>query len=573
MTDIEDVQLESLELGAVPIVRTFVERLELDQLLESYVPRRRLGREPKISTGRVISVLIANILVSRRPLYALRDWMQGYVPDPFHLEKDEVNLLNDDRIGRALDHLYEADRASLMTSVVTRAIKIFEIDLKQLHNDTTTITFSGAYENQKDKNDRVHPPLITFGKNKDHRPDMKQLVYSLTVSADGAVPIHHKTYDGNKTDDKIHIETWSILRDLVGSPDFLYVADSKLCTRENMEYIASQGGSFITVLPRTRGEYEDFRSQLRSGEVIEWEEIIRKENPRGKEKDEVVYKAFEGKPSSEGYRIIWYRSSQKIALDEKVRRSKIAKAEKRIETLQNRTGKHQFKTEETALEAAQEVLKATGVERWLDVTVGTHIGYDYKQTTPGRPGKDTQYTREEFPFILINVEENAENIQADALCDGIFPLITNGKVENLSPEEVLAKYKYQPFLEKRNEQLKSVYHVTPILAHNPERVSSLLFIYYLALLLWSLIEREIRRKMKDHNIASLPIYPEMRECTAPTTDGVFQTIQGIRRHRLMDENDNVIKTFYDDLSPVAIESLELLGVDLGYYGIHLGNKK
>jgi len=573
MTDLEDVQLESLEIGAVPIVRTFMDHLELDQLLESYVPRRRLGREPKISTSRVISVLIANILVSRRPLYAIRDWMQDYVPDPFHLEKAEVNLLNDDRIGRALDHLYEADRASLMTSVVTRAIKVFKIDMKQLHNDTTTITFSGAYENQKDKNDRVRPPFITFGKNKDHRPDLKQLVYSLTVSADGAVPIHHKTYDGNKTDDKIHIETWSILRDLVGSPDFLYVADSKLCTRENMEYITSQGGSFITVLPRTRAEYEDFKSQLRSGEVIEWEEIIRKENPRGKEKDEVVYKAFEGKASSEGYRIIWYRSSQKIVLDEKARRSRIAKAKKQIETLQNRTGKHQFKTEETALEAAREVLKSTGVERWLDVSVETHIGYDYKQTTPGRPGKDTQYTREECPFILFFVEENAENIKADALCDGIFPLITNQEVENLSPEDVLAKYKYQPFLEKRNEQLKSVYHVRPILAHNPERVSSLLFIYYLALLLWSLIEREIRRKMKEHNIASLPLYPEMRECTAPTTDGVFQTIQGIRRHRLMGENENVLKIFYDALSPVAIESLELLGVDCGYYGINLGRKK
>ena len=78
--------------------------------------------------------------------------------------------------------------------------------------------------------------------------------------------------------------------------------------------------------------------------VIEWEEIIRKENPRGKKKDEVVYKAFEGKASSEGYRLIWYRSSQKIALDEKMRRSRIAKAEKGIEALQNRTGKHQFKS-------------------------------------------------------------------------------------------------------------------------------------------------------------------------------------------------------------------------------------
>ena len=62
------------------------------------------------------------------------------------------------------------------------------------------------------------------------------------VSADGAVPVHCKTYDGNMTDDQVHVETWSFLRELVGHADFLYVADSKLCNQRDMRLIARDKG-------------------------------------------------------------------------------------------------------------------------------------------------------------------------------------------------------------------------------------------------------------------------------------------------------------------------------------------
>src|SRR5205814_993283 len=80
----------------------------------------------------------------------------------------------------------------------------FDIDLTQFHNDTTTVTFAGAYRNQESAEQLDRPPRITFGYNKDHRPDLKQLLFSITVSNDGAVPLHCKTYDGNVTDDRIH---------------------------------------------------------------------------------------------------------------------------------------------------------------------------------------------------------------------------------------------------------------------------------------------------------------------------------------------------------------------------------
>ncbi len=120
-----------------------------------------------------------------------------------------------------------ADRASLLTALVMHAIREFAIDLSEMHQDTTTVSFSGDYADQRPAEEADRPPRITFGYNKDHRPDLKQLLYSITISADGAVPVHCKTYDGNTTDDSVHQETWTFLRQIIGHADFLYVADSK----------------------------------------------------------------------------------------------------------------------------------------------------------------------------------------------------------------------------------------------------------------------------------------------------------------------------------------------------------
>jgi transposase len=177
------------------------------------------------------------------------------------LQPGQAALLGDDRLGRGLDRL---DRASLLTALVARAVREFQVELRQTHNDTTTVAFAGAYRNRQPAEQRDRPPRITFGYNKDHRPDLKQLLFSITVSADGAVPVHCKTYDGNVTDDQVHVETWDFLPELVGHADFLYVAGCKLCTRDNPGHIAGRQGRFLTVLPRTRAEDAWFRGYLMS---------------------------------------------------------------------------------------------------------------------------------------------------------------------------------------------------------------------------------------------------------------------------------------------------------------------
>lgn len=94
----------------------------------------------------MIGVVVRNLVLDHRPVYALREWSQPFDPASLGLGAGDVGALNDDRVGRMLDRLFDADRASLITEVVLSAVREFSVELDQLHNDSTTVTFSGAYQ-------------------------------------------------------------------------------------------------------------------------------------------------------------------------------------------------------------------------------------------------------------------------------------------------------------------------------------------------------------------------------------------------------------------------------------------
>jgi len=86
----------------------------------------------------VIATVVRNIVAGHRPVYALGLWAAPYDPALLGLAPGEVELLSDDRVGRTLDRLFDADRASLITATVLAVVREFTIETSQLHNDSTT---------------------------------------------------------------------------------------------------------------------------------------------------------------------------------------------------------------------------------------------------------------------------------------------------------------------------------------------------------------------------------------------------------------------------------------------------
>ena len=237
------------------------------------------------------------------------------------LRPGEAGLLNDDRVGRALDQLFDSDRGSLLTGLVLHAVREFGVDCSQLHNDSTSIVLHGDYTGA-DGWERGGKPTVAAarGHSKDHRPDLKQLVLILTVSADGAVPLAHRLAAGNTNDDQTHIATWDELCALTDRSDFLYVADSKLCTRDQMTHIDQRAGRFVTVLPRTRREDGQLRDWMATS-TPEFTEAVRRPGKRDGDPDQVWKVTPAPFPSSEGHRIVWVHSSVKQYRTDRTRRT------------------------------------------------------------------------------------------------------------------------------------------------------------------------------------------------------------------------------------------------------------
>lgn len=139
----------------------------------------------------------------------------------------------------------------------------------------------------------------------------------------------------------------------------------------------------------------------------------------------------------------------------------------------------------------------------------------------------------------------------------MYPLLTNDP--NLTPAQVLEAHKGQPTIEKRFEQLKTVHEIAPVFLKNPFRIEAFFTLYFLALLVQALIERELRLAMKREHIRELPIYPEQRLCKRPTTEQVLRLFSLAERHTLM-RDGRVLKTFPAELTDLQTQILELLGV-------------
>jgi len=305
--DPSSLDLRTGKISSLPIVNSYLEKCGIAGMLSE-----RMESSNHIPTYSCLMVLLRNLILEREPVYGIAEWSKQFEPSMIGLLPDLVNRINDDRIGRSLDLLYDSDRGSILTELVVRIVRDFHISMEEFHNDSTTITFSGNYSEADGSVKRGKESLkITHGHNKDHRQDLKQLLWTLTVSADHSVPVHYMALDGNTADTDTHIDVWNSLRKIAGTPDFIYVADSKLCTRENMNHISDSGGRFITILPATRSESAWFREYVKDHD-IGWKNAF-SSNSHG---NDIEFRVFDSPiPSSEGYRIIWAWSSQKEDLD------------------------------------------------------------------------------------------------------------------------------------------------------------------------------------------------------------------------------------------------------------------
>lgn len=586
-------RLRSFQVGALPLVNHILQRLRLETVLGEQLPDDDVRQE--LPTARLVSLLVRNVLVAREPLYGVGAWVARYSPDLFDLFHCDVPLLHDDRLGACLARLYTATTPELILAVVQSAIREFDVSLDELHNDSTTVSFHGEYRGAERPLtvDGHTQPAITWGHSKDHRPDLKQLLFTLTVTQDGGVPVYFGVDSGNTTDDTTHGQTWDLLCELVGRSDFLYIADCKLASRENLQHIAARGGRFITVLPATRREDGDFRRRLRAAPAaITWTTCwVRPADPdptpqrdhdhasAARLPDDVIQVCTAAAVSSDGFRLLWFHSQRKAVLDAATRAQRTQRAIQEIQELQRRLALPRTRLRERAAveQAANQILTRHEVADSLHVDITLREQEAFRQAGRGRPTAHTQYRRQVTQRCELTWRIDDQSWNDAALDDGVFPLLTNDRA--LTPREVLEAYKRQPTIEKRFSQLKSDFAVAPVFLKSPARVLGLFTVYFLALLVQALLERELRRALQRaaaeagpklrHEAGSIDLYPEGRRTKRPTARRTIDALEPLRRYELSRSDapaDQEPLLLFDDLTPTQQRLLSLLGMNSETYG-------
>ena len=487
-------------LGSLPVIAGFCRRLDIAGIIDRACPIRDVAI---LSHGQVIEALIANRLTAPRPLVRVEEWAADWAVDevfgiyPAHL--------NDDRIGRALDAVAPVLQG-IVGSVGALAITEFGIDVARLHWDMTSISMFGDYDNPE--TGFAEP---SYGHPKDRRVDLKQIQTGLAVTGDGGIPVFHRAFDGRAGEVNQVVGAMEALRGMCGERRFLLIGDSKLVSFHNLAQIIAAGSDFIAPASKMYVSSEvlagcdldaavpaDYIAERdadkpfdRRGSYRVLEDTWTMPAPKGVKKPGLLLRRV----------FVW--SSADAGAAAKSRAKKLARARDDLDAVTRGLGGRHYAT----IDKVKARVAAIATKR----RVADYLRYDVNL------GADNK------PTLQWSFDQAA--IDAEQASDGWYCLLTNLDPDAADAAEVLARYKGQEVVERRYSNFKGPLAVAPVFLKNNRRIEALLSVICLALLIFCLVERELRQAIApDIKMVGLGGYSDAR----PTGRLIFDALAQLR---------------------------------------------
>jgi transposase len=479
------------EVGPMLLVWHFVRELELIGTIDRALPQR--GRQ-QLSAGEVSAALCASRLCSPSPLYDIAGWASGTALQ--ELLGIPPALLNDDRLGRALETL-AVYAETLRGTLAARAIERFGVDTGRLHVDLTTLRVAGAYEDSA---------LVAKGWGPDRRVQ-RQVRALQATSADG-VSLYVRPDPGNAAEVSLIGASLQRLTEIAGPG--LIICDSACGHPKTLAQIARSGLQFIVPLRASTGFRERFLTDVGHGALRKLDYVSERERKlpkarrtryRGTLTDWEITDPETGEPVA--LRVAYIHSSEEAREAAAARERALSKAEDALGRVRNGLGGRYYKTK------AQ-------VDRRVARILGAKLEGLILVKTATKNGK---------PTLAYHRDQQA--IEQAAGTDGLYALASNipGR---LSAARVLTLYKGQQIVERRHRDYKQTLKVRPIFLHNDDRIYALTSIVGIALLIFGLIEAELRKALeREGEEEQLPgLLPEDRYAK-PTGRNVLAAFQGL----------------------------------------------
>lgn len=488
-------------LGSLPVVAEFCRRLDVAGTIDRLCPIRSVA---KLTHGQVIETMIANRLTSPTPLLRVEDWAREWAVE--EVFGAEPGALNDDRVGRALDAI-APELDAIVGSVGAAAISEFGIDVSRLHWDMTSISLQGAHDSPEAG--FIEP---SFGKPKDRRPDLKQVQTGLAVTGDGGIPIFHRAYDGRAAEVAQVVDAMESLTAMAGPRRFLLVGDSKLVSYKNLAAMVAAGVTFVapaskSVVPAT------VLAGCDKATAVAVDYVPERRQGRAPQRDGPDYLVTEDTMAITGPRktdppvecrriFVWSAGNAEAAETNRAR--KLARATEDLDRVTRGLGGRYYNTVDKVRAKVEAIATKRRVKGYLVFAVGVDA--------TGRPTLDWHFDQ--------------DALDTEAATDGWYALLTNLDPTDADTADVLVRYKGQEVVERRYGDFKGPLAVAPMFVKNNRRIEALVTVICLALLVFCLVEREVRNGIAPEKKMT-GIYPENRPMK-PTGRLIFAALAGIR---------------------------------------------
>src|SRR5712664_1884525 len=531
----ESVSVERLDhLG---VVASVIKDLRIIEMLDA---RLGLHDQEEITAGEAVAGMILNGLgFSDRPLTLTPQFFVDKPLDLLFREGVRAEMFNRFKLGRTLEeaHAYGCD---LLFSELALSVCSQEgMDTRFNHLDTTSFSLTGDYVPDSDE----HAIAITHGYSKDHRPDLKQAVLELMVSQDGGVPLMSKSWDGNASDTKIFQErAQALMATFQGAPSPRYVvADAKLYSEENAANLKKLG--FITRVPGTLKLVTHVIAQ-----ALRWDTWQRLDETTRYQAIGLCHYGM-----AQRWLVVWSQASYEraVASVDKACQREAAAIDKQLFHLQAQ----RFETPTQAQETLSVLAK-----KWCYNQGEYEELIEHKRDgKKGRPTGGTPLKAIEWQ-MQARVKPDAERLEVLKQHKACFVLGTNINAAQLSDAEVIAGYKGQAHAEGGFRFLKDpLFFVSALFVKKPCRIQGLLMVMTLALLVYSVAQRRLRRELARQNetIPNQIKQPTQR----PTLRWVFQLLEGIHRVRVQVQGQ--IHDVIEGLNDVKSKVLRLFGDGVG----------
>jgi transposase len=455
------------QLGALPVIADYCRRLDLAGIVDRACPIRDLA---DLSHGQVIETLLANRLTSPAPLVRVTDWAcEHAVQEVFGINPA---LLNDDRIGRALDAIApELDH--IVGTVGAQAITVFGVDTSRLHWDMTSISLYGAYDQVDDEH-----PAPRFGHPKDRRADLKQIQAGIAATGDGGIPVFHRAYDGGAGEVAQVVGAMTELQKIATPREFLLVGDSKLMSYNNVSAMIASDVGFIAPASKAYTPAATLAAlDLAAATEVDYvaqRDASKPAAERGRWRVTEDTMTLAGKRKRDPVltlRRVFVHSTARAHAAASARAKKLDRATDDLDRLVRGLGSRHYPDQHAVTARITAIASARRVTAYLRTQTGTDPA----------TGK---------PTLAWWLDQAA--LDTEKATDGWYALLTNLPTD-IGPAEVLTRYKGQEVVERRYSTIKGPLAVAPMFLKNNRRIAALITVICLALLIFCLIERQVRQ--------------------------------------------------------------------------------